>query len=165
MTEDEFQFAVDSVRKSLERSSLDWIVKQVDETLRLGKPAVRTVLEEERESPDTLHLPSVQIIGKAGTKPTRRKTTIPTTESYSKKEELGLLLEAIQRTAIATLDMQSYVLERVAIHVETATPDQEISFERDGTRSSSIPYENQTDAKVRIETLREAIGLLKEKAK
>jgi hypothetical protein len=163
MTEDELQLAVDSLRKSLERPSLDWIVKQVDETLRLGKPALRTVLEEEQESLETLHLLSVQIIRKAGMKPARRKTTIPTTESYSKKEELGLLLEAIQRTAIATLDMQSYVVGRV--HVETATPDQQISFERDGTLSSSIPYENQTDAKVQIEKLRDAIGWLKEKAK
>ncbi len=165
MTEEEFDVALRSVRRSLEGSPLEWIVKQVDETLRLGKPVVRTVLEEEQESPETLHLPPAHTIGKPGRKPTRRRTTVPTTVPYSKKEELSLLLDAIQRTAIATLDMQVYVIKRVAIRGETSMPTQEISFERDGAHSSSIPYQNQADAGVEIEKLRRAIGFLKEEMK
>jgi len=165
MTDEEFKIAVDSLRKSLEASSLTWIAKEVDETLRLGKPAVRTVIEEKEEASDVLHLPSVLTMGGEQNTSTRRKTTVPTTESYSQKEELGLILDAIERTAIATMDMQSYVITRIANRGGAVIPGQEISFEREGEISSSLPYQNQSDEKVQISNLRKAITLLRERAK
>jgi hypothetical protein len=151
MTEGEFQLAVASVRKSIETSPLRWILKEVDETLRLGKPALRTVLAEKEESPDTLHLHSVLTIGRKEMNQGRRKTTVPTTEPYSKKEELSLLTEAIERTAIAALDMQSYVTKRMAIRGEAAMTDRGIFFERDGVRSSPFLDQTQNEAKLQID--------------
>lgn len=165
MTEEEIRLAVQSVRSSLAKSALSWILREVDETLRLGKPAVRSVLEEPEESPELLHLPSVANQEYVQKKPSRRRTTVPTTESYSAKEELTLLLDAIQRTAIATMDMQLYVVANVANRGESGTTKREIAFERDGEQSSTIPYNNQAQAETQLGRLREAIDLLRERAK
>jgi hypothetical protein len=164
MTEEELQIAVESVRNSLTKSLLHWVLREVDETLRLGKPTVRTVIEVNEESPDVVHLPSASMSGKLQRRQGRRSTVIPTTEAYSKKEELGLLLDAIQRTAIATADMQLYVVAKIARRGEPAVPERWITLERDGRPSSTIPYENQAAAEVQIASLRTAVHLLKERA-
>jgi hypothetical protein len=164
MNEDELRAAVESVRNSIEKSHLRWVLREVDETLRLGKPALRTVLEVDEESPEMVHLPAVTVTGRRPRKQVRRSTTVPTTDAYSPREELVLLLDAIQRTAIATAEMRSYVTEKIARYGGLVSPERKITFERDGRPSSTIQYEDQPAGKAPIAELGEAIRSLRERA-
>jgi hypothetical protein len=158
MTEEELKLAVESVRKSLSGSSLNWILREVDETLRLGKPTIRTIVEVKQESEDLLYLPATSTEARRDVKPGRRRTTVPTTEAYTIAEQLALLLDAIQRTAVATADMQSYVLIEIA-NRGGSSPAAQIIFERDGEPSSPISNENKLDA----DDLRYAVQMLRER--
>ncbi|WP_433966798.1 hypothetical protein [Tunturiibacter gelidiferens] len=163
MNEDDLLFAVRRVRESLAKSNLTWILREIDETLRLGKPAVRTVIEVQEDAPDLIHM---RVLTSAGEekKAARRKTTVPTTESYSAQEELNLLLDAIERTIISSSDMQSYVMSNLADR-DSKHPYRGILFERDGEISSELPYGNRESALVEVDSLRQAIGSLRERAR
>lgn len=163
MNEDDLRAAVASVRNSVEKSTLGWILREVDETLTLGKPALRTVVEVEEESPETVHLRSVTLTGRRPRKQARRSTTVPTTDVYSPQEELELLLDAIQRTVIATSEMQSYVRQKILGLGENAFADRRITFERSGRISSTIQFEDQSEQKGQISALLEAIRSLRKR--
>jgi hypothetical protein len=162
MTEEELKLAVESVRRSLSGASLNWILREVDETLRLGKPTIRTIVEVKQESEDLLYMPAASTGAGRDVKPGRRRTAVPTTEAYTTAEQLALLLDAIQRTAVATADMQSYVLIEIA-NRDGSSPAAQIIFERDGEPSSSISNENKLDAVGRIDDLRHAVQTLRER--
>jgi hypothetical protein len=164
MNEEELLFAVGRIRESLATSNLAWILREIDETLRLGKPAVRTVFDHHQEVPEVIHMRVLADAPGKEKKAARRKTTVPTTESYSSQEELNLLLDAIQRTVIASSDMQSYIMSNLADR-DSKHPNRQILFERDGEPSSELPYSNRESSLVKVDTLRQAIGSLRERAR
>jgi len=164
MAEIDYELAVASIRKSLATSPLDWVLREVNETLRLGKPAVRTIEEAKEESTDAVHYSTLAQESQPR-KQTRRKTKVPSTEAYSTKEELVLLLDSIERTAIATMDMQAYVIEDIAQRQGLSAPNLNIVFERDGQLSSPSFHEKQSPVVEQVTTLRHAIAELRSRAR
>ena len=116
------------------------------------------------EAPEIIQMRVLtEVAGKRKGSP-RRKTTVPTTESYSSQEELNLLLDAIQRTVIAASDMQSYAIENLADR-DNKHSGRQIIFERDGELSSELPYDNRETSSVKVDSLRKAVTSLRERAK
>lgn len=164
MNEDELLFAVRRIRESLAKSDLAWILREIDETLRLGKPAVRTVFDLHQEVPELIHMRVLADVAGKEKRAPRRKTTVPTTESYSSQEELTLLLDAIQRTVIASSDMQSYIMSNLADR-DSKHPNRQVLFERDGEPSSELPYSNRESSLVKVSSLQQAVTSLRERAR
>lgn len=155
MTSQQLQIAIDSVRTSLQNSSLAWILDEVNETLRLGKPSIRTVTEKAQLVRDIFVVETADEFEFASGGPRSRKTRVAATEPYTKPEELQLILDAIERTAIAAADMRAEIVKNLD---KRYREHPRIIFERNG-QLAELNDLDSTD--VEVGRLRDAVHSLR----
>ncbi len=139
MTETEERDAIRTLREMLGRYDyLTWIVRGVDETLKLGKPTVKTVNETRQvtvsSSDDSPVLyRSQEEIGR------RRRIEVATTEEYTSVEELRMLIDAIDRTVVAASQMRPQVMSSFNnLPSDSSSHIDEVLFERDNNLSDPL---------------------------
>ena len=96
MNDQECEQVYHQLLKELKDNGVDWIINQVNEELTSGKAIEKTV-DTIKEISYIEHSLFEEIIPKYRKGP---KVTFPATESYSKKEQLILLLNAIEQGII-----------------------------------------------------------------
>ena len=92
----------------LNEKELNWIVSQVEEQIRLGKPSTRRVKELKVNHSDFTFL--VQPRTSKNLQP-GREVQYPATEEYTDSERLELLLSAIHQALVSTASVGKVVAE------------------------------------------------------
>ena len=157
MSDAEITIAIDSIRTTLEERSLQWLSREIDDTLRLGKPALRQIVANVEQDADLVYMSEY---GMRSGSPRTRRTTVPTTEQYSRREELQLLLDAIIRTVVATQEMEGQVLRKISERMKIIDANPRIQFEREGATSPNLqPYSREIE--MQIDQLKATIKLLR----
>ncbi len=156
MTEIEAREVIQALREALGRhDDLTWIVRGVDETLKLGKPTVKTVNETRQVTVSSFDDSPVfyrreEEIGK------RRRVEVATTEEYTSVEELRMLIDAIDRTVVAVSQMRPQVVGSFNDLRSDSSSIYVVQFERDNNLSAPLHLGEQIlpEAKALEETLR-----------
>jgi hypothetical protein len=102
MTEAECEQAFEVVSGAMQAAGLNWVVTQVAEQIRFGKPStkrIQTTVE---------HSPEIAVEGVAG-RPKRTRETFAFTREYTASERLSLLLDALERAVVLTSQMEAVV--------------------------------------------------------
>lgn len=102
MTNTECREAFNAVSAYLHESGLGWIVTQVLEQIRFGKPHLKRVETSADISPEL-------VVEGLGSGRRRTRETLAATREYTAHEQLGVLLDAIERALISTSAMEDAV--------------------------------------------------------
>ena len=144
MTDDEARAVTTDLRQLLEANGLSWVARGVDESLRLGKPTRRTITSQggaERgivleERPEAEH--------EEGAK--GRKVKVTGVVNHTIREELSMLIDAIDRTVVAVSDMRAETTAALAKVNSGDVPLTEVQFEREQEAGSPLrPSEAQPE--------------------
>ena len=111
MTDAECDQSFDLVSSAMRRAGLDWVVTQLAEQIRFGKPAtkrVQTTLDD---------FPEIAVEGIAGKRKITRET-FAFTRDYTAHERLSLLLDALERAVIVTSQMEGIVRDKILGRVQ-----------------------------------------------
>jgi hypothetical protein len=106
MTVEESRAAFESLSDGIQKAGLGWILNQVIQQVRLGKPElkrVRMVIEPSSE---------LLIEGLEGRRRTSREVFAATRE-YTAHEQLSLLLDALERALVSTFQMEGVIREQL----------------------------------------------------
>lgn len=101
MTNAECETAFAELEEAVNKIGLQWVTTQVAEELRFGRTVTRKV-SSRPDTPDESVLESLD-------ERRRSKVRVSATRPYSAKERLLILLDAIERAAVATEEMESSV--------------------------------------------------------
>lgn len=111
MTDAEARPIITSLRQMLEERGLNWIVRGVDESLRLGKPTVRTIISEATRTVALVNEESTVTEESQDEVSKRRRIQVSTVKKYTNLEELRMLIDAIERTVVAVSEMRPQTCE------------------------------------------------------
>lgn len=107
MTDEELSSTFDRLAKAIRTAGLEWPLAQVQEEIRFGRRATKQVRAAADAFPE-------EVIFSSG-KRTRRKTvSFAATRPLTPKEQLELLVNAIEQSAIATYEMETTIGNHVA---------------------------------------------------
>jgi hypothetical protein len=104
MAQRDLDEAYNEILDLLRRHELSWVVGQVQDQVRAGKPATRMVTPRSAPVSDLF-------AGEVSQPRRQRRERLAATEPYSASERLRLALEAIERAVIQTVEVQREVVE------------------------------------------------------
>jgi hypothetical protein len=129
MTDDEARTITTTLRGNLEANGLSWIARGVDESLRLGKPTVRTIISQGGTEKGIVleegHGTEIEEGAKG------RKVKVTGVVNYTVREELKMLIDAIDRTVVAVSEMRVETTAALAKVNSGSVPLTEVRFERE----------------------------------
>lgn len=159
MTDDEARPVISGLRQLLEKRDLSWIVRGVDEALRLGKPTLRKIttepvrkfvgVDEELSMPEE----SQERVGR------RKWIQISSVKKYTDLEELKMLVDALERTVVAVSEMRPQIAASIRKVDKDSQPITEIRFERDGELGAPLFMDEHVSEE--CTTLRNALNALR----
>lgn len=130
----------------LKEAQLSWLIDQVNSELTFGKSTTKQVSVQDK--PRTMQ-----------GRPRRQAEEFVSASPFSAKEQLGILLDAIEQVLVGTaetqkeiIDLVGFVVEGVAIEFHSETPEIE-SFRYD--RTDIAPRANSTQ---RLRVLLQELG-------
>jgi hypothetical protein len=145
MTESEAQETFLALITAMERSRLLWVIEQVRQEISLGKTSSKTL----SVSPEEFGILP---------RPRKQRVKFLSTEEYSHKEQVLLVLDAIEQTVVASAEMQNEILSFTRVRDVRFTSD-------DGTGERSIITARSEREKSVVERLRIACDQLREELK
>jgi len=159
MVDRTFSEAYKVILEHLRKSGFGWVVAQIQEQVRSGKPLIKDV------SPHPA-IRSIQFVDEefeATTTTKGRRQRLAATENYTDKERLEIVITAIDSLIIQTTAMQE---ELIDFFVGSTDDSQEIHFEPDEFDESDtliIGYPSKKH-KASVGDLKELLGMLREEA-
>ena len=157
MTDDEARTITTTLRENLEANGLGWIARGVDESLRLGKPTLRTITSQGgtdkgfvlEERPETEMEESTK----------GRKVKVTGVVNYTVREELKMMIDAIDRTVVAVSEMRAETTAALAEVNSGSVRLAEVRFEREQELSAPLgPSEAQPE---QLGTLKSSLAMLR----
>jgi hypothetical protein len=146
--------AYDALRSALSTNNLQWVADQVSEEIRQGKTILKEV-ETLREGPSLT-------IDDARTSRLQRgpRATLPVTVEYDACEQLGLLIDAIERAVVDTASMEAHLSEYFGSH-ETAWNGIEFDDGQPGTSAVRLDKQRALSRNGHASRLKEALAAVK----
>ena len=165
MTPEESVEFIVSIRVALEAKDLTWLIREVDEAIRLGKPVMRSIVINKESLGDSSSLvieddSGVPVVSGART---RKKTRVPTTVGYSPAEQVELFLQAIERTVVAVQQMRSELSVTLSKSEEQHPGIGGIRFEREGGLSTLISL-REDEQSSSVQGVIDAIKMIRERS-
>jgi len=113
------------------RYGFGWVVQQADAQIAEGKISAKSVIEQERFRPQLDPMFVVR-------KPRRRQASLITSEPYSEREKLEILLNAIKAAVIERAQIEVAILDQFpeidAVEFEPDAPIEDTEFGFRGSR-------------------------------
>ena len=92
--------------EALRSCGLDWVARQVQDQVRLGKPTIKSVTPSQERQSDRFADNSQEASGSGS----RRKQKRSATEDYSASERLELVIEAIRTVIVDSFEIQDELI-------------------------------------------------------
>lgn len=127
------------IAELLEEHNFGWVVEQADAHIAEGKPVTKEVSERERQQvlSDSFRVST----------PRRYRTRLVTTDAFSEREKLEILLKAIEAAVVQRADFDAAVLEKLpSIKAIAFEPDAPAEDADGGYRGKSHRLTRETDA-------------------
>jgi len=157
MTDDEARTITTTLRENLEANGLGWIARGVDESLRLGKPTLRTITSQSGTEKGFVLEERHEIEMEESTK--GRKVKVTGIVNYTVREELKMLIDAIDRTVVAVSEMRAETTAALAKVNSGSVPLAEVRFEREQELSPPLgPGEAQPEP---LGSLKSSLAMLR----
>lgn len=154
MNEEESIAAFNSLQEALRTRDLGWVLDQVAEQVRAGKPSTREVVER---PVDYLWVAERT---RGGERLKTRKTRFPATIEYTPQERVLLMLDAIEHAVINTAEMAAHITR----FAEKELGQPRVEFRTDESKAPQLSLEGE-EAESRAVVaahLRTLIGQLRE---
>lgn len=133
MTDDEATLAHRALTNTLKENHLDWVVEQVSRQIRLGRPTRKRVALQEGWQLES---------GRR-----RARTEFVSTVPYSHKEQLKLLVDALDHAVVSTAEMESFILKTLGEGLEPLA----IKFVPEGASEGSYAIDpNQVQDRITV---------------
>lgn len=145
MTQEECEFAYGRITAAMRTQKLEWLVAQVEEKIRFGRPLTKKVRMVPEEIEDLAVYPSEGPARRA------RQVLVTATRPYTNEERLRILIEALQHAIVERHDMEDVV--RRSIHHATKTNSLVALVRADAEGAAPIHIPPEADAQ-RTENVR-----------
>jgi hypothetical protein len=164
MTEEESIGAYTELSHILEQLQLSWIIHQVEELVRLGKPVPKRVktFKESSEEP-LLSLLNESDYGLTRFKP-GAAAELTEVVAYTPKERLLLLIDAIEQAVVNTSQMEAETFESFEKAVNHTIPEDIVFISEDNNKQVTISRqktrlrrESSTGLRQLLKELREGV--------
>ena len=133
------------LRSSLREHGLDWITREVDQTIQLGKPAMQVIEEQSEIYGDEGYLIILDDNSSSRSPGRKKRVKVPTTTPFRPDEKLELILDALDRTLVAIPEMADHVASVLIGSDQNPTGITNIVFERDGDTNETLLEESRAN--------------------
>jgi hypothetical protein len=154
MTDEDYQKTFEALRQMMLDSGLSWVVTQVDEEIRFGRTAVKRI-SVRPEPPEELAL--IELVERTRT----AKVNVSATRPYTKHEQLGMLLDALERTVGGINDMEEALRTYFAKQLRSWDLIRCVRTDEDRPRPVSIGRVSDTKRDNSVADLRRLMGNLR----